>query len=138
MSTERSNGFREAVDHVSKAIARITSGEASAYIDCWALNDDDTLFGAWGPIEKGHKQVTDTFKWVGSRFSGPGLESEIVVSTSSGDIGYTGGFERGPAGIDGGPERPMTIRVTHIYHRGDNGWKLVHHHADFPPLDPRK
>jgi ketosteroid isomerase-like protein len=32
----------------------------------------------------------------------------------------------------------MVIRVTHIYRRRDNQWKLVHRHADFPPADQRQ
>jgi ketosteroid isomerase-like protein len=32
----------------------------------------------------------------------------------------------------------MVIRVTHIYRRVDNEWKLVHRHADFPPPNQRQ
>ncbi len=73
----------------------------------------------------------------GRRFSGPGLQTEIVTSSSSSDFGYTVGFERGVARIDGGPKQPMAIRATHIYRREDTEWRLVHRHADFPPMDPR-
>ena len=48
------------------------------------------------------------------------------------------GFERGPASVDGGPERDMVIRVTHIYRRFGEEWMLVHRHADFPPADQRR
>lgn len=138
MARAQSDGFAEAVEDVSAAIQRITAGEARPYLDCWAHDDDVTLFGAWGPIEKGHQQIADTFAWVGTRFRGPGLETEIVTSAKSGDLAYTIGFERGLAAIDGGPERPMTIRVTHLYRREDGEWRLIHRHADFPPKDPRK
>ena len=32
----------------------------------------------------------------------------------------------------------MTIRVTHIYRRFGDTWRLVHRHADFPPPDERR
>jgi hypothetical protein len=32
----------------------------------------------------------------------------------------------------------MTIRVTHVYRRFDDDWRLVHRHADFPPADQRR
>jgi ketosteroid isomerase-like protein len=137
MGRAQSETFDQAVARISGAIGRITSGEAKAYIDCWAQADEVTLFGAWGPIERGHQTVADTFAWVGRRFSGPGLQTEIATSSSRGDFGYTVGFERGAAGIDGGPEQAMTIRVTHVYRREDPEWKLVHRHADIPPMDPR-
>jgi ketosteroid isomerase-like protein len=31
----------------------------------------------------------------------------------------------------------MTIRVTHIFRRIGDSWRLVHRHADFPPPDQR-
>ena len=32
------------------------SGRPEAHIDCRAKSGDTTLFGAWGPIEKGYRQ----------------------------------------------------------------------------------
>ena len=55
----------------------------------------------------------------------------------SGDLAYTVGFEHGEAAIDADTSQPMPIRVTHIYRRVDDEWRLVHRHADFPPEDPR-
>lgn len=137
MGALRNDDFRTAIDRVSTAISRITGGDPAPYIDCWSRGDDVTLFGAWGPIEKGYRRLSETFEWVGRRFTGPGTKSEIVSSGASGNIGYTIGFERGLAAVDGASEQPMTIRVTHIYRREDGQWKLVHRHADFPPKDPR-
>jgi ketosteroid isomerase-like protein len=38
-------------------------------------------------------------------------------------------------GLDGGPVAPITLRVTHLYRREDGEWKIVHRHADRPPVD---
>jgi ketosteroid isomerase-like protein len=92
-----------------------------------------------GPIGRGYPAVTSTFHWVGGRFtghSGGGVENTVVHA--SGDLAYTVGFERGPVSVDGGPERDMVIRVTHIYRRFGEEWMLVHRHADFPPADQRR
>jgi ketosteroid isomerase-like protein len=115
------------------------NGDPDPMIDYWADSDDITLFGGWGPIEKGHKPVTGTMRWVASRFTGADAVSlEHTVVASSGDLAYTVGFERSHVSIDGGPMRDVVLRVTHIYRRIDGDWKLVHRHADFPPADPRK
>src|SRR6185436_19655707 len=135
---EDPKSFAHAREHVRAALAAIGSGQSRLYIDCWAVSDDATLFGAWGPIEKGHRQLVDTFQWVGSRFSGGALVPEDVVAFESGDLAYTVGFERGEVSVDLGPARPMTIRVTHIYRRIDGEWCLIHRHADFPPPDQRR
>jgi ketosteroid isomerase-like protein len=113
------------------------SGDPAPYIHCWAASDDATLFGAWGPIEKGHDRLAETFRWVGGRFGGGALVPEDVVAFESGDLAYTVGFERGEVAVDGRSPAPITIRVTHIYRRIDGAWRLVHRHADFPPADQR-
>jgi ketosteroid isomerase-like protein len=106
-------------------------------MSCWHPLPQVTLFGAWGPIERGYDRLASTFAWVGSRFSGGALLAEDVEMFSSGDLAYTIGFERGLVSIDGAPGKIMKIRVTHLYRRIDRRWALVHRHADFPPSDPR-
>jgi hypothetical protein len=95
--------------------------------------------GAWGTSEKAQKAVTDTGRWIGSRYaSGTGPVGVDQAAVASGqDLAYTVGFERGPVSIDGGAVREMAVRVTQVYRRVDGGWKLVHRHADFAPPDHR-
>jgi ketosteroid isomerase-like protein len=130
--------FAQALQQVQTALAAMRAGDPQPYIACWADRDDVTLFGAWGPIEQGYRPVTETFRWVGSRFRGGALAVEHTVAFASGDLAYTVGFERGEVVVDGSAPRPMTIRVTHIYRRFGEGWRLVHRHADFPPEDQRE
>ena len=54
----KDNGFTNALERVKVALAAMGSGNPQPYIDCWAQSDDTTLFGAWGPIEKGYRQLT--------------------------------------------------------------------------------
>ena len=129
--------FDAALERVRVAAAAMGSGDPQPYAELWAKRDDVTLFGAWGPIEKGHERLMETFRWVGSRFKAGALVPENVVVHQSGDLAYTVGFERGEVLVDGGT-RPMTIRVTHIYRQIDGEWLLVHRHADFPPADQRQ
>ena len=78
-----------------------------------------------GPIDKGFRRLAKTFRWVGSRFRSGRLVPEHLVVASSGDLAYTVGFERGEVPVDDGPPRLMTIRVTHIYRRFGETWRLV-------------
>jgi ketosteroid isomerase-like protein len=138
MAMTEDGGFVEALERVEAALAAMGSGDPAPYIDCWAKTEDTTLFGAWGPIERGYRRLVETFRWVGSRFKGGSLVPENTVAFASGDLAYTVGFERGEMAVDAGSPRPMTIRVTHVYRRIDGAWKLAHRHADFPPPDQRK
>jgi len=131
--------FPDAHARVAAAIPAITSSDPLPSIDCWAERGDVTLFGAWGPIEQGHAAVTETFRWVASRFRGGNeLVPDDRVICVGADMAYTVGFERGKVVVDGGAPQPMVIRVTHIYRHFGDVWQLVHRHADFPPADQRQ
>jgi ketosteroid isomerase-like protein len=132
------DALAKALERMGATTEAMLNGDPGPMINSWAVSDDVTLFGAWGPIEKGHKAVTDTMRWVGSRFTGADAVSvEHTVVASSGDLAYTVGFERSQVGVEGGPSRDMVIRVTHIYRRVDGDWQLMHRHADFAPADQR-
>jgi ketosteroid isomerase-like protein len=139
MSDEtRGRELEDTLREVDHGLRAMRAGDGAPYAALWDESEDTTLFGAWGPIERGHGEVTRTFEWVSSRF-GPegGCEVENVVVHRSGDLACTVGFERGDAMVDGGEVRPMTIRVTHLYRHTGDRWRLVHRHADFPPPDQR-
>jgi ketosteroid isomerase-like protein len=128
----------EMLDRTKLALATIREGDPQPYMDLWANSPDVTLFGAWGTIEHGHKQLMDTFSWVGNRFTGGDFYQEDVVVYESEDLAYTVGFEQSRSvSVDGDAGEPMTIRVTQVYRKFDDEWMLVHRHADFPPRDPR-
>jgi ketosteroid isomerase-like protein len=132
------DALARALEEMTATTVAMYNGDPGRMINSWADSDDITLFGAWGPIEKGHKPVTDTMHWVGSRFTGAdAVNVEHTVIASSGDLAYTVGFERVHVSIDGQPPRDGVLRVTHIYRRIDSEWKLVHRHADFAPPDQR-
>ena len=131
-------GLADAVQRLAEALAAMGAGDPEPYKAWWADSDDITLFGAWGPIEKGTQALMATFDWVGRRFTSGRLDPAYEAVETSGDLAYTVGFERGEVSIDGGPPTPMTIRVTHILKRIDGDWRLVHRHADFPPRDQRE
>ncbi|SDC08634.1 Ketosteroid isomerase homolog [Geodermatophilus telluris] len=127
-----------AMARVADGLAAMGAGDPGPYASCWADSPDVTLFGAWGPVEKGHHAVTRTVEWVGSRFSDGRLVPRYDVVDVSGDLAYTVGVERGTVRVDGGEPQEMTLRVTHVYRRVEGDWWLVHRHADVPPADPRR
>jgi ketosteroid isomerase-like protein len=126
-----------ALDDLTQALAAMGSGDPGPYAALWADDGDVTLFGAWGPIERGFTPVTRTFDWVASRFSHGALVPRHEVIGHSGDLAYTVGFELGQVSVDGSDAVGMTLRVTHILRRVGGTWRIVHRHADFPPTDQR-
>jgi hypothetical protein len=78
------DALAKALEQEADAVVAMQNGDPGPMIDSWAASDDITLFGAQGSIEKGHKPVTDTMRWVGSRFTGAGtVDIEHIVSGMS-------------------------------------------------------
>jgi uncharacterized protein (TIGR02246 family) len=127
----------EALDEVARALAAMGSGDPAPYAALWADSPDVTLFGAWGPVERGHQAVTRTFTWVAGRFSRGAIVPRHEVVHVDGDLACTVGTEQGEVSVDGGERQLMTLRVTHVLRRIDGRWRLVHRHADYPPPDQR-
>ena len=133
------DSFIKTLEQETAKQAAMLNGDPGPMSNYWADSDDITVFGGWEPFKQGHEPVTETMRWVGSRFTGAdAVELEHLATASSGDLAYTVGFERSHVSVGSEPRRDMTLRVTHIYRRIDGDWKLIHRHADFPPPDQRK
>jgi ketosteroid isomerase-like protein len=110
------------------------NGDPGPRMELWSRRDPVTLFGAIGMTESGWNQLSETFRWVTSRFSDVSdFRFDVELVEVSGDLAYTLGFERFNGSIAGRPVESVTVRVTHIYRREDGEWKIVHRHADNPP-----
>lgn len=128
--------FRTTLARQRKANAAVFAGDAEPYIAMWARRGPVSLFGGWGPCRTDRGEMRRVFGWVGSRFgAGTEMTTDFEVEHVGTDVAYTVGYEHGHASIDGGPARPMRIRVTHIYRLEDGEWRLVHRHGDFAPVD---
>ena len=99
--------LEETLREVDAALRAMGSGDHDSYAALWDDSPDVTLFGAWGPIERGTEAVRSTFESVGSRFGDGELVPDNVVVHMSGALACTIGFERGEVSIDGGPPQPM-------------------------------
>ena len=116
----------------------IHNGDPEPRLAMWSTKDPVTVLGAVRTAS-GWDEVSQLFHWLGSGFSDcSSYRFELVAAGVSGDLAYTVGSEHGVVRVDGGEPRPMTLRVTHVYRRVDGEWRLVHRHADFPPMDPRR
>lgn len=119
-----------------KAEEAIHNGDVSPRLDMWSTKDPVTLFGAFGPCNSGTDEVTRTFKWVASIFSNCiYFNFELLAADVRGDLAYTVGYEHSIRSVRGGPNESSNLRVTHIYRKEKDDWKIVHRHADFVPED---
>jgi ketosteroid isomerase-like protein len=111
------------------------NGDVTPRLEMWSANDPVTLFGAYGVAKSGWDEVSDTFRWVASRFSNLAeFDFELVAAGASGHLAYTVGYELHSVSIEGRPVKPHTLRVTHVYRRENGEWKVVHRHGDEVPV----
>ena len=111
------------------------NGDPEPRLAMWSTQDPVTVFGAEKSVI-GAEEARGAFRWLATRFSDcTDYRFELVAAGASGDLAYTVGYEHTTASWDGIPLDPYTLRVTHVYRREDGEWKVVHRHADSPPID---
>jgi ketosteroid isomerase-like protein len=118
-----------------KAEEAIHNGDVAPRLEMWSRQEPLTLFGA---VKGGNgwDELSQMFRWLASHFSNCTAYSfDLVAAGASGDLAYTVGYERCSRSWDGGPVESTTLRVTHVYRRESGEWKIVHRHADPPPVD---
>lgn len=81
-------GLTAMLDQYRAAMGALRQGDAVPYTNCWARTEDVTLYGAWGPIDKGWETISDTLHWVARRFTGGTDEVELTLVKESGDLAY--------------------------------------------------
>jgi ketosteroid isomerase-like protein len=111
-------------------------GDAEPNIALWTTTDPVILLAARGRCDSGTEDVTKTFRWVASEFSGVrDYEWELLASGVSGDQAYTVAIERYWASFRGAPQALTELRATHVFRRENGEWRAVHRHADHKPPD---
>jgi ketosteroid isomerase-like protein len=114
----------------------LINGDPGPRLAMWSTQEPVTVLGAMKTVV-GSEEARQAFRWLATRFSNcTDYRFELVAAGASGDLAYTVGYEHVSFSMDGGPVAPSTLRVTHVYRREDGEWKIVHRHADFPPIDP--
>jgi hypothetical protein len=82
------------------------------------------------------EELSETLRWVASRFSNCRAYCfDLTAAGVCGDLMYPAGYEHAEVSFDGGPVKPNTLRVTHVYRREHGEWTLVHRHGDGLPVD---
>jgi ketosteroid isomerase-like protein len=117
---------------LTEADAALHDGDAAPRIAIWSHEDPVTLFGA-ALMGSGWPEIRQVFESLASRFSNGTYEYEVIAAGASGDLGYVVGIEHSTASVDGATPEAYDLRVTQVFRREDNEWKVVHRHADPTP-----
>jgi len=120
--------FVTRIDAAQEAFARGRPGEFKAL---WSHTGDVTLCGGLGGIvEQGWDKVAARLDWASSNYVEGDRSNRPVGGFVAGDMAYLVRKEIIEAEIGGGARSRQELRVTMVFRRGADGWRIVHRHAD--------
>jgi ketosteroid isomerase-like protein len=130
-TTERARFLESTLDAQIQAEVALHNGDVGPRDATWSHRDPVTVFGAAVPLTIGWAEVRPLFGWVAANFTAcDDYEFEVIAADADGDLAYTVGIERYRATNAAGETVHNTLRVTHVYRREPDGWKIVHRHGD--------
>ena len=121
--------FRE---RYRRSLEAFIKGDAEPQKSLWSRSEDVTLANPLGPPVKGLEQVIQAMESaVATVREGEGLTYDVISSYETSDLAYDVALQGGRMKLGNSPEMvSATLRVTSIFRREEEGWKLVHRHAD--------
>ena len=132
------SGFDDAVAAFRHALDSFVKGDPKPCADFFSRRDDVTLANPLGPPRIGPADVDAAIAEAAATLrDGVVRGCEAVSRYSTADLGYVVQIERTEARLPGSEDiRSLALRVTMIFRREEDAWRLVHRHAD-PILTPR-
>lgn len=126
------NDFEELVGQARNALDAIAKGDPSGYRALYSDNDDITLGNPFGGFGSGRAAVYEQLDRAASYYrDGRTTAFETVTQAVGPDMAYTVEIERFQTKVGGRQElSDLALRVTCVYRREADGWRLVHRHAD--------
>jgi ketosteroid isomerase-like protein len=122
---------RQASEQFYAALNSTLDGDSSPMEQIWSHGSDVSAMHPFGGRMIGWEEVGASWEHAAQAFSGGQVAlDDIVVVPITEDAAYTLGTEHGQGRI-GDETVGIDWRVTNIYRREADGWKIVHHHTDF-------
>jgi hypothetical protein len=128
---ERSE-FRAFLARIDAAQDEFAHGRPEHFKALWSHSKDVTLAGGHGGVvEHGWDRVSARLDWASSTYEEGDRSNEIISSFVGNGPAYLVRLEVIEARIGGGADRSrQELRVTMVFRRGPDGWRIVHRHAD--------
>jgi ketosteroid isomerase-like protein len=124
--------FDGAVEAYREALGPLLRGDPRPAIEFFSRRDDVTLANPLGLPRLGPAEVDKAIEEAAANFrDGSVRRIEEVARYSTPDLGYVVQIERAEARLPGTESMtPLALRVTMIFRREEDAWKVAHRHAD--------
>ena len=127
LSADALGAFLTRAEEAADAYMR---GDMARYVDLVCHADLFTLLPPnGGPVSR-HEHRADTVRASPSFISDGSARLEHVETHAWGDTLVLAMIEKQHGRVQGGPDQELSMRVTHVYRREGDDWRLVHRHAD--------
>jgi ketosteroid isomerase-like protein len=111
--------------------AALLRGDVDGYAALVSLSSDFTLMSPFGGTpSRGPEYTPERVAAMGRFFRNGTLQVEMVEAYGSQDMVVLALIEHADVEVGGLPAQDWNLRVTLVYRRDGNGWRLVHRHAD--------
>jgi ketosteroid isomerase-like protein len=131
--------IRQVSEQYYAALSALLTGDAGPLTQIWSHSPGVTAMNPYGGREVGWEQLRPILERVAQGCVGSQarvwLQDPLI--RVGGDLAYETGIESGEGVIMG---KPTTIshRVTNIYRREADGWKMVHRHTDLNVVEQQE
>lgn len=123
--------FDGVIEAYRQALDAFLMGDPQSVLEFFSRRDDVTLANPLGPPHRGRVDVEKAVEEAAANFKGGSNRFEEVSRYSTPDLGYIVQLERSEVRLAGSEDMArISLRVTMIFRREGNTWKVVHRHAD--------
>jgi hypothetical protein len=131
--------FEQFMKQREQAARAYVSGEAEPLARISTQNSPATFFNPGGGYVQGAEQVLTTYKNDANYFVSGETNFEILQMAASDGLAYWVGFQRATVRLNSSDKDvPFNLRITEIFRREGNEWKLIHRHADSLAAGPEE
>jgi ketosteroid isomerase-like protein len=124
--------LNQLIERYHGALSEFMTGNPQPAVAFFSRRDDITLANPFDPIARGPNQVRLAADRAAMNYrGGRAISFEPFATCVTHDLAYLVEVERYEAKVGGRDDlTPFALRVTSIFSREADGWKLLHRHAD--------
>ena len=117
--------------HIDRRSTAFLKGDGRPVLEQFSRRDDVTLANPLGPPRLGRADVEEAVEAAAANFEDGSVRFEDLSRYATDDLGYVVYLEQAEVRLAGSDEMvPSTLRVTMIFRREGDTWKVAHRHAD--------